>query len=118
MFGLSRFLFQFQHLTHLTFHTASGAGADGGQVAARHAAFDHNSKYLLPIFQTPRLVQELMEGGSLHDMLRVVSKTTKRRLFSWYNRWAGWPSRPALLPPPCTCDGVVRASKGGSAAQG
>lgn len=27
-----------------------------------------------------------MDGGSLFDMLNIVSKSSKQRVFSWYNR--------------------------------
>ena len=35
------------------------------------------------------VTQELLEGGSLFQMLNAQSKATGQRLFAWHNRWAG-----------------------------
>ena len=61
------------------------------------------------------LPQELMEGGDLQALLKVVSTASGERAFGWYNRcgasWPvllasndeclGWRGRTAMLASPC-----------------
>jgi hypothetical protein len=46
-------------------------------------------------------LQELMEGGSLFEMLNVQSKASKQRVFSWHNRYP--------IPSPSLCKAYTRS---------